>query len=239
MPSRLGYGSFSNSHYPSSEGTFSLKRRQIRGFRRWIQAQVATRTRSAWHAAEKHLAAWRSDTQSVTITPDTITGTIPPRCLAESIRQQLSSDTTLLLTVVGVTLVAALIPWYAGLGILALDALLVTLTVRTRMRRYRAGLGAVPSFWSVQIADGKIHIMLNETAFSLALIDVERVKARNLRTPDGQRTEWTALQARLQKNVTVPIAIHDRWLPLTYLSTKPLIQRTGRSGWDYVAIQPE
>lgn len=202
----------------------------------WIApwgARIATPIRSAWRAVTEQLAVSRADTHSATVTPDTISGAIPPRSLAESIGQQFAFNTIMLPIMVGVTIVAPAISWYVGLGVLVVNALLVTLNVRIRIHRYRAGLGAVPSSWSVRMTGGKIHVMQNDTSFSLALIDIERVKSAGLLTPDGQRTEWTALQARLRENVTVPVAIHDRWLPLTYLSTKPQNRVTAKPTWDY------
>lgn len=196
-------------------------------------ARVATPVRSAWRAVTKQPSVWRADTHSVTVTPDAISGAIPPRSLAESIGQQFASNTILLLIVVGVTVAAPAIRWYVGLGVLVVNALLVALNVQIRIHRYRAGLGAVPSSWSVRMTDGKIHVMQNETAFPLALIDIEHVKSGGLLTPDGQRTEWTALQARLRENATVPVAMHDRWLPLTYLSTKPSNRVTAKPTRDY------
>ena len=171
----------------------------------------------------------RADRDSITVTPDSVAGTIPPRSAIDSLRQAVAGrlPATALVVALAIAGLIGLAGWYFSVAGLALAATVLVLLARGRLRHYRAGLAVAPHTWSVRMTGTDLTITRNDEACSLPLTDVSSVAVAPVRTSTGEVTEWIALQARVRSGARTPAWLlpapaHNRSVPLVWLTTRPI-----------------
>jgi hypothetical protein len=173
-----------------------------------------------WTFVQGHFMDWRADSQTISISTDTVSGVIAARSPRDGVRQQLASGWALLSIAGLVALFAGLNRWYYGITALFLLAVAFTTLYHTVQHRQNAGLGIVPSNWSLRVTPDCLYVLQDGSAAFLKMADLERVVARRVRNPDGVDTEWIALCARIREGCTVHLPTYEEWLPLIWLTTK-------------------
>jgi len=184
--------------------------------------QASAAAGDAWTAASERLAQWRADPQTVTIDTDTISGDITPRSPSDVVRRHLHSSALVVLIGVMYSVLVGFLRWYLCCAGLFLVAAVLFLSYWVWLRRHEAGAGVVPSSWSVAVIADGFRVSRDGAAVAVDMSDIEGVAAQPVRKPDGSRTEWTALQARLRRQFTVPFPLYGRYLPLVWLTTGKL-----------------
>jgi NACHT domain len=209
-----------------------LQKELAAGYSAWppLLAPLVDRARAAaaagWQQFCESVYAWSTDDiQKFSVTPDSVSAVIAPGSLARSMRYQLHSDSGLAAGAALLAIGTGIIRWYAPLLTWLLIALVLLARTWFRRQRYRTGLAAGPHTWAVRLTAETLIVSYDDATASVGLADIERVAARRVRTPDGLPTHWIALQARLRPDADVPLPVHERWLPLVWLTTKYPISR--------------
>jgi hypothetical protein len=185
-------------------------------------AQVRTAVEHITAFAQEKAATWRTSTQVVTTEVNTVSGVIPVLSASRVVRMQLLASGPGVAVGVILAMLAAIVRWYLCYAGLLLIGGLLLVSVLVQLHREKAGAGVVPGAWSVRPEDGGVLVTRDGVTMSLKTSDIERVTIRHVRRADGSATKWTALHARLRKDVVLPIPIRKRSLPLVWLWTKPV-----------------
>ena len=121
-----------------------------------------------------------------------------------------------------IAVLAALGSWYVCCAGLFLVGGLLLVRVRVQLRRHKVGAGVVPGAWSLRPAADGILVTRDGVTVLVKTSDIEYVTVSRVRSADGSATKWTALHARLRKDVTIPFPMRKRSLPLVWLWTRQI-----------------
>jgi hypothetical protein len=171
---------------------------------------------------EAKLASWRTGSQDVTTSPDTVSGVIPVLSPSDVVKDYVAASIPALAAGVALVMFAAAARWYLGCAGLLLAGGTLLLSTRVRLRYHKAGTEIVPRSWSLETASDEILVTRDGITVSVPMSDIEQLAVARVRGTDGSRTEWTALHARLSEGSEVPFPTRRRSLPLAWLSRGPL-----------------
>lgn len=164
-------------------------------------------------------AGWTSS-QTVTTEGGIVAGVIPAESAGRLAKEQLLASAPWVTFGLVIAVPVAIIRWYVCCAGLLLGGGLLLVNVMIQLRRHKAGSGVIPGAWSLRPADDGVLVTRDNVTVLLKTSDIEHVAISRVRRADGFATEWTAVQARLRKDVTIPFPIRERSLPLVWLWTR-------------------